>query len=68
MILASRKADVLMYNGLDLEIGYLPLLIESSRNPKIQPGQKGNFDCSQFVTVLEKPLTVDRSRDGPRAL
>jgi zinc/manganese transport system substrate-binding protein len=61
MILATRKADILMYNGLDLEIGYLPVLIESSRNPKIQPGKPGNFDASHFVTVLEKPVSVDRS-------
>jgi zinc/manganese transport system substrate-binding protein len=61
MILAVRQADILMYNGLDLEIGYLPVLIESSRNPKVQPGQPGNFDCSHFVTVLEKPISVDRS-------
>ena len=61
MILATRKADILMYNGLDLEIGYLPVLIESSRNPNIQPGKPGNFDCSHFVTVLEKPVSVDRS-------
>lgn len=61
MILAARKADIIMYDGLDLEIGYLPLIIESSRNPKLMPGQAGNFDCSQFITVLEKPSTVDRS-------
>ncbi len=61
MILAARKADVIMYNGLDLEIGYLPVLIESSRNPKIQPGKAGNFDCSRFVSVIEKPTAVDRS-------
>jgi zinc/manganese transport system substrate-binding protein len=61
MILAARKADVIMYNGLDLEIGYLPLLIESSKNPKIQPGKPGNFDCSRFVSVIEKPTAVDRS-------
>ncbi len=61
MILAARKADIIMYDGLDLEIGYLPLVIESSKNPKLMPGQPGNFDCSQFVTVLEKPATVDRS-------
>ena len=61
MILATRKADILMYNGLDLEIGYLPVLIESSRNPNIQPGKPGNFDGSHFVTVLEKPVSVDRS-------
>jgi zinc/manganese transport system substrate-binding protein len=61
MILATRQADILMYNGLDLEIGYLPVLIESSRNPNIQPGKPGNFDASHFVTVLEKPVSVDRS-------
>jgi zinc/manganese transport system substrate-binding protein len=61
MILAARKADIMMYDGLDLEIGYLPLIIESSKNPKLMPGQIGNFDCSQFVTVVEKPTTVDRS-------
>jgi zinc/manganese transport system substrate-binding protein len=61
MILAARKADIIMYDGLDLEIGYLPLIIESSKNPKLMPGRLGNFDCSQFITVLEKPATVDRS-------
>jgi zinc/manganese transport system substrate-binding protein len=61
MILAARKADILMFNGLDLEIGYLPRIIESSNNPKIQPGKTGNFDCSQFVSVIERPTSVDRS-------
>lgn len=61
MILAARKADILMYNGLDLEIGYLPVLMESSRNQRIQPGRLGNLDCSQFVSVIEKPAAVDRS-------
>jgi zinc/manganese transport system substrate-binding protein len=61
MILAARKADIIMYNGLDLELGYLPLIIESSKNPKLMPGKAGNFDCSRFVTVVEKPVAVDRS-------
>src|SRR4029079_16207278 len=54
MILAARKADLLMYNGLDLEIGYLPLIMESSKNPKIMPGRPGNFDCSKFVRAIDK--------------
>lgn len=61
MILAARKADLLMYNGLELEIGYLPRIIESSNNPNIQPGGKGNLDCSQFITPIEKPSSFDRS-------
>jgi zinc/manganese transport system substrate-binding protein len=61
MILEVRRADLLLFNGLELEIGYLPVLVESSRNPKIQPGTPGYFDCSQFVEVIEKPAAADRS-------
>jgi zinc/manganese transport system substrate-binding protein len=61
MILAARKADIIMYNGLDLEAGYLPVIIESSRNPKIQPGRQGNLDCSSFIEPIEKMQSADRS-------
>lgn len=61
MILAARRADILMYNGLDLEIGYLPVIIESSKNPNIQPGKPGNLDCSRYVTPIEKLSSADRS-------
>ena len=61
MILAARRADIIMFNGLDLETGYLPRIIESSSNPKIQPGKMGNLDCSQFIQVIEKMDFVDRS-------
>lgn len=62
MILAASRADIIMYNGLDLEVGYLPLIIMSSRNPRIQPGQTGNLDCSKYVKPIEKPQAdIDRS-------
>ena len=61
MILSARKADIIMYNGLDLEISYLSRIIESSNNPEIQSGKIGNFDCSQFVSAIDKPTSVDRS-------
>jgi len=61
MILEVRRADLLMFNGLELEIGYLPVLVESSRNPMIQPGTPGYFDCSQFVEIIEKPEAVSRN-------
>jgi zinc/manganese transport system substrate-binding protein len=61
MILETRRADLLMFNGLELEIGYLPVLVESSRNPRIQPGTPGYLDCSQFVEVIERPESVNRS-------
>lgn len=62
MILAASKADIIMYNGLDMEAAYLPLIITSSRNSKIQPGQKGNLDCGQFVNAMERAVSVDRSQ------
>ncbi len=57
MILKLRKADILLYNGLDLEIGYLPYLLEKSGNSKIMPGASGNIDLSEFAPcILEKPI------------
>ncbi len=61
MILAGRKADIIMYNGLDLEIGYLPLILEASKNARIMPGRSGNFDCSKFISAIEKQANVERS-------
>jgi len=56
MIIKFKKAEVLFYNGLDLEIGYLPYLIEKSGNPRIMPGAEYNVDLSRFVPlILEKP-------------
>ncbi len=56
MIIKMKNADIILYNGLDLEIGYLPYLLEKSGNPKILPGAKGNIDLSKFAPlILEKP-------------
>lgn len=60
--LRLRKADLLVYIGLELEKAWLPLLIQGSRNPKLNPGKKGNLDASIGATILEIPEgTVDRS-------
>ena len=54
-------ADVLVVMGLDLEVSWLPALLEVASNSKILPGQTGHIDGSIGVTVAEVPRTVDRS-------
>jgi len=54
-ILAVNRADLYVAVGRELEIGWLPPLITSSRNAKIQPGASGYLDASQNVHILEIP-------------
>ena len=62
LMLVLNRADLLLHVGLELEIGWLPPLVLGSRNPKIQPGDLGNLDCSRAIPVLDIPTTkVDRS-------
>src|SRR5579862_5387929 len=54
-ILKLQKADVLMAVGRELEIGWLPPLLQQSRNAKIQVGAPGYLDASLGATILEIP-------------
>ena len=54
-ILAVSRADILIVVGRELEIGWLPPLLSSSRNNKVQPGSKGYLDASANVRILEIP-------------
>jgi ABC-type Zn uptake system ZnuABC Zn-binding protein ZnuA len=59
---AIQHADVFISTGLELDGGWLPLVLPGSRNPRIQPGARGFVDASQGVQVLEKPVgTVSRA-------
>ena len=59
---AIQDADVFVSVGLELDGGWLPLVLPGSRNPKIQAGAKGFVDASEGVNVLEKPTgTVSRA-------
>jgi ABC-type Zn uptake system ZnuABC Zn-binding protein ZnuA len=61
-LLLLKKADLLEAIGLDLEIGWLPPLIDQSRNAKIRPGSPGYLDVSRGVEILDRPTgAVNRS-------
>jgi len=54
-ILKLAKADLLVVVGRELEIGWLPPLIQQSRNAKVQPGAEGYLDASLTAKILEIP-------------
>lgn len=62
LIAAVRRADLLICTGAQLEIGWLPLLLRRSANPRIQVGDPGYFLATDFVRKIEIPKLVDRSQ------
>ena len=54
-VIKLHSADLLIAVGRELEIGWLPPLVNQARNAKVQPGGEGYFDASQGVKILEIP-------------
>jgi ABC-type Zn uptake system ZnuABC Zn-binding protein ZnuA len=62
-VLQLRRADVWAFVGLDLEAGWMPLLLDGARNPKIRRGGSGYLDVSRAIPLLDIPRgNVDRSQ------
>ena len=62
-VLDLRNADVWSFVGLDLEIGWMPLLLDGARNPKVRQGGTGYLDASTVIPVLDQARgNVDRSQ------
>ena len=61
LIAKMRRADVVVCSGSELEVGWLPLLLRSSGNRKVQTNQPGYIEASQLVERLGIPQNIDRS-------
>ena len=61
LVARARSADLVVATGADLEIGWLPVLLQDSGNTRIQPGSAGYFEAAPLVHLLEVPSAVDRS-------
>lgn len=61
LVARARSADLVVATGADLEIGWMPVLLQDSGNTKIQPGSPGYFEAAPLVHLLEVPSAVDRS-------
>ncbi len=67
LIARARNADLVVCTGAELEIGWLPVLLQQSGNAKVQPGQPGNFAAADFVRKLDVPGQLDRSQGDVHA-
>ena len=60
-IAKTRNADLLIMNGAQLEIGWLPPLLNQANNPELMPGKSGILDLSNFVKLIDIPGNISRS-------
>ncbi|MBK6974222.1 MAG: zinc ABC transporter substrate-binding protein [Candidatus Methylophosphatis roskildensis] len=67
LIARARNADLVVCTGAELEIGWLPVLLQQSGNAKVQPGQPGNFAAADYVRKLDVPTQLDRSQGDVHA-
>lgn len=67
LIARMRNADLVVCTGADLEVGWLPLLLRRSGNPKVQASKPGYFEAAMMVDRLAVPTTLDRSQGDVHA-
>jgi len=67
LIARARNADLVVCTGAELEIGWLPVLLQQSGNAKVQPGQPGHFAAADYVRKLDVPAQLDRAQGDVHA-
>jgi zinc/manganese transport system substrate-binding protein len=61
LIARLRSADLAVCTGAELETGWMPMLQRRARNPRVLPGEAGYLEAAKQVTLLEKPVALDRA-------
>jgi zinc/manganese transport system substrate-binding protein len=67
-VVQLRDADVLIDGGAELEIGWLPPLLQNARNAKIDVGKPGRVQASQGVRLMNAPANASRAAGDVHAL
>ncbi|MBA3883793.1 MAG: zinc ABC transporter substrate-binding protein [Chthoniobacterales bacterium] len=67
-VVQLRNADVLIDGGAELELGWLPPLLQNARNPKLDVGKPGRVQASQGVRLMNVPANVTRAAGDVHAL
>ena len=66
-IVTLNRADALIEGGADLEVGWLPPLLEGARNPKLAAGGPGHIRASEGIQLIDVPTALDRSQGDVHA-
>ena len=67
-VVQLRTADVLIDGGAELEMGWLPPLLQNARNPKIEVGKPGRVQAAQGVRLMGVPTTLTRAAGDVHAM
>jgi zinc/manganese transport system substrate-binding protein len=67
LIARARNADLVVATGAELEIGWLPLVLQQAGNPKLRAGQPGYFEAASYVALQDKPARLDRGEGDVHA-
>jgi len=67
-VASLRDADALIDGGAELELGWLPPLLQNARNPKIEVGKPGRVQASQGIRLINVPTSVTRAAGDMHAL
>jgi zinc/manganese transport system substrate-binding protein len=61
LIAKARSANLMVCTGMELEIGWLPMVLRQAGNAEVQPGKPGYFEAGNCVQHLEIPQRLDRA-------
>ncbi|MBT8103903.1 MAG: zinc ABC transporter substrate-binding protein [Gammaproteobacteria bacterium] len=62
LIAKVRQADLVICSGAELEIGWLPALLQKANNRRVMPGKPGYMEASNHVLRLDATTSVDRAQ------
>ncbi|KIH75930.1 zinc/manganese transport system substrate-binding protein [Geoalkalibacter ferrihydriticus] len=61
MMVALRRADLVVAVGAELEVGWLPPALQGAANPRVLPGRSGYFEAAAQVPLIEVGAAADRA-------
>jgi zinc/manganese transport system substrate-binding protein len=62
MMVALRRADLVVAVGAELEGGWLPAAIRGAANPQLLPPRDGYFEAAGTVPLLDEGVAADRGQ------